>query len=217
MKKNVLILSVVATTLFLASCGAGTTKSQTASSFASSVLNGMANANTQNTVNLLGDVLGTLLGNKTTAESIEGQWTYAAPKIVFESENILAKLGSSVASSKIESTLSQQLQKIGFKEGVSTMTFNADGTCVLTLNSKALNGTYVYDANTSSMEIKGALGMTKVNCTCSVVGNEMYLLFDANKLLSMFTTLSGKSNLTSSLTSLLGNYSGLKIGWTMKK
>lgn len=217
MKRLVYTLTTVFVSLLMVSCGAGTNKSQLGSSLASSLLGGTNGSTGQATSNLLGSVLGALLGNTTTVESIEGTWTYSAPKIVFESENVLAKIGSSVASSKIESTLSQQLERIGFKAGKSTLTFAEDGTCVLTLNDKTMKGTYTYDAKNNAMSITGALGVTKVNCTCSVVGNEMYLLFDANKLLTMATTLSGKSNLTSSLTSLLGNYSGLKIGWTMKK
>lgn len=213
MKRITTFIAIVAVTLTFVSCGAGTSKTQMSNSLTSSLLNTAG----QTTSNLFGSVLGALLGNTTTVESIEGTWTYTSPKIVFESENVLAKIGSSVASSKIESTLTQQLEKIGFRAGKSTMTFSKDGSCVLTLNSKTMNGTYTYDPKNNSMVIMGSLGVTKINCTCSVVGNEMYMLFDANKLLSIATNLSGKSNLTSSLTSLLGNYSGLKIGWTMKK
>jgi len=45
----------------------------------------------------------------------------------------------------------------------------------------------------------------------------MYLLFDSSKLLSIATNLGTSNSSLSSLTSLLGNYSGLKLGWSMKK
>jgi Zn/Cd-binding protein ZinT len=164
----------------------------------------------------VGTGLSTLLkGRSASATSNQGTWTYSAPKVVFESQNVLAQLGSSVASSKIESTLKSQLTKMGFKAGKTTITLNEDKTCVFSLNGKTANGTYTYDPNTSLLTITGALGVTSTTCHCTLNGSELYMLFDADKLLNVATSLGSKS--TSTLGSLLQSYTGLKLGWAMTK
>ena len=67
------------------------------------------------------------------------------------------------------------------------------------------------------MAIQGALGVSSMSCTVTVSGNELYMLFDADKLLSVMTGLGSTVSSTSTISSLLKNYNGLKLGWTMKK
>ena len=76
-------------------------------------------------------------------------------------------------------------------------------------------GTYVYDASSNKMTLNGVLGVGQMTCTVSVQGNQLYMLFDADKLLSVASSLSSKS--TSTLGSLISSYSGLKLGWAMTK
>ncbi|MDY5329075.1 MAG: DUF4923 family protein, partial [Bacteroidaceae bacterium] len=166
---------------------------------------------------LLGSVLGNLLGTTTSESSLVGTWTYAAPKVVFESENILAKLGGAAVSSKVESTLSTYLQKIGLKAGKSQLTLKEDNTCTFNYHGKTVSGTYTYDSSSTKMTIQGALGVSSMTCTVTVSGNELYMLFDADKLLSVMTGLGSTVSSTSTISSLLKNYNGLKLGWTMKK
>ena len=151
MKKSIVrLLSLTFVTLSLASCGMGTKSSvassnlggttSTGSSLTSGLLGGALSGNGGSS--LLGSVLGNLLGTTTSESSLVGTWTYAAPKVVFESENILAKLGGAAVSSKVESTLSTYLQKIGLKAGKSQLTLNEDNTCTFNYNGKTVNGTY---------------------------------------------------------------------------
>lgn len=233
MRKLFISATLAVATIVLAACGMGGTSKQTTADVASSVIsaavlgNGASAGSTAGGIltsvltgegtNVLGTVLGSLLGNKTSANSIVGTWTYAQPKVVFESENILAKLGSSVASSKLESTLTAQLKKMGFNSGKSTLVLNSDKTCQFNLSGKTLNGTYSYNSSSSLLTIQGALGMTSVTCTCNVVNGQMYMLFDADKLLGIASSVANASSTTSSLSSLLSNYSGLKLGWAMNK
>lgn len=170
------------------------------------------------TASQLGGVLSQLLSNFTTNEnSVVGTWNYSAPKIVFESENILAKIGSSVVSNGIEAKFEEYLVKMGFTKGKTKLTLNADKTCTMYLGEKEWSGTYVFNSSTKQMTITGALGVGTVTCTVCVTGNEMQLLFDANKILSIISNLSSVSPKTSSLSALLSNYSGLKLGWAMTK
>ncbi len=226
MKKSIVrLLSLTFVTLSLASCGMGTKSSvassnlggttSTGSSLTSGLLGGALSGNGGSS--LLGSVLGNLLGTTTSESSLVGTWTYAAPKVVFESENILAKLGGAAVSSKVESTLSTYLQKIGLKSGKSQLTLKEDNTCTFNYNGKTVNGTYTYDSSSNKMTIQGALGVSSMTCTVTVSGNELYMLFDADKLLSVMTGLGSTVSSTSTISSLLKNYNGLKLGWTMKK
>ncbi len=211
MKTNFKVAILFACTLFLTSCGFGSTGASTQkTNSTTSSLSGAAGS-------VLGNVLGALLNGTTTQSSITGTWVYSSPKVVFESESVLAKIGSSVASSKLENTLTQQLKKIGFTSGKTKLTLNSDNTCALVLNSKTLNGTYTYDSSTQLLTITGALGTKSVSCTATLNGGELCMLYDASKLLGMVQTLGSISSTTSTLSSLLKNYSGLKLGWAMKK
>jgi hypothetical protein len=164
---------------------------------------------------LLGTVLSSLLGNTTSQQSLVGTWTYSGPKVVFESENILSQLGGQVVSSNLESKLGAQLQKMGFTAGKSALVLNSDNSCTLALGNKSWPGTYVYDASTNKMTLTGVLGLAQMTCTVSVQGNQLYMLFEADKLLAVATSVSANS--ASTLSSLLKSYTGLKLGWVMTK
>jgi len=211
--------AIVAACLALTSCGLGTTAPATTTTTT-------ANANTstgsilgdalgQTGGGLLGTVLSSILGNTTSQQSLVGTWTYSGPKVVFESENILSQLGGQVVSNNLEQKLGAQLTKIGFTAGQSVLVLNSDNSCTLSLGNKTLPGTYAYDASNHKLTLTGVLGVGQMTCTVSVQGNQLLMLFDADKLLAIATSLSSKS--TSTLSSLLNSYSGLKLGWVMTK
>ena len=225
MKKNVFSVSILAATIMLSGCGimgggsglvssTGSSSAAAASSAASGLGSLASTLSSTSTQSILGGVLSTLLGNTTSQASILGTWTYSSPKVVFESESILSKIGSQVASSKIESSLTQQLKKLGFSTGKSAITFNEDGTYSMALGSKTYSGTYSYDTSSSTMILKGALGVTSMTCNCTVNLGELYMLFSADKLLSAATAV---SSVNSTLSTLLSSYNGLKLGWAMSK
>ena len=202
--------AIVAASLVLASCGLGTTGTTTNTSNTNS--NGGALLETG--AGLLGTILGSLLGSTTSQQTIIGSWTYNGPKIVFESENILSQLGGQVVSNSLESKLGDMLSKIGMQAGKTVLTLNSDGSCTLTRSGKTLQGTYTYDASSNKLSLTGVLGLGQMTCTVSVQSGQLYMLFDSDKLLSIFTNLGSNS---STLSSLLKNYNGLKLGWTMTK
>lgn len=210
MKKTV-VMAAIAAALSFTSCGLGTTNqaiSSTSPSDATGVLQ-------QGGQGLLTNILTSLLGNVTSESSLVGTWTYASPKVVFESENILSKLGGQVVSAKLEQNLGAQLDKMGFKAGKSKLTLNSDKTCTFTLGERSTVGNWTYDSKSHKLTLSGALGLSQMTCTVSVVGNQMAMLFDADKLLTIANML--QTSNTSTLSNLLKNYSGLKLGWSMTK
>ncbi len=226
MKKINAYVATFLASIVLSGCGMGTGGSTIATGTGSGTTNtinaGSASLNTLTSVlgsngsTVLGTLMSTLLGNKTSQNSIVGNWVYSKPKVAFESENILAQLGSAVASSKLESTLDSQLKKIGFTAGKSSFTFQNDGSCTLSLSNRSLPGTYTYNSKTGQMTIKGALGVTSISPYVSVMGNEMYVMFDADKLLSVMGAVSSVAK-TNVLSSLISNYNGVKLGWTFTR
>lgn len=174
-----------------------------------SILGGVVNAVTDGNTSLTGK------------KSVEGTWTYAGPDCKFTSDNLLAKAGGEVASKKIEGEMGDILSKLGFTEGC-TFTFNSDGTYSSVANGRTINGTYTYDPETNDLQMKTRLGL-KFNATVSwpLTGNNMSLLFNADKLMTLAQTIGnavGKSSTTlSSVNSLLGQYDGLQLGMELQK
>lgn len=230
MKKLFKMATLMIAVFTMSSCGLGTTglgSNANSGASAGSALGALAgsalggstgSALGQTGGGVLGSLLSTLLGNATTnQQTLIGTWIYKSPEVRFESENILTQIGGTVASSKIQSTLGNQLTKIGLKEGQSSFTFNQDGSLVVTMGGKSTTGKYTYDASKHTVTMTGTLGLSTLNATVAVQGNICYLLFDSSKLLSIATNLSTSSSATSALSSLLGNYSGMKLGWSMTK
>lgn len=218
MKKNLSILSVVLSSILLSSCKAYNYQKNTKTDASSLIDNAISGNTSQTTTDLLGRILSYLLnGNSITKDNIIGTWTYSSPKVIFESENILAKLGSEIASDKIEKTLGDQLARVGFTQGKTSITFKDDNTCSFTYGSRTYPGTYKFDTSANKLTITGALGVGTVKCTACKNGNELYMLFDSDKVLSILTALSNSSIGNSTASSVLGNYKGLKLGWSMTK
>ncbi len=210
MKKLFICASAFVGLLTLSGCGAGTSKNS---------LTGLntGNLNTAAIGSALSTVITELMKGQTSAADIVGTWTYSGPKIVFESENLLNQLGSAVASSKLESMLSKQLDKIGLDAGKSQLTLKSDKTYTFVMSKKTYTGTYTYDASTKKLVMQGSLGLSTLTCTATINGNQLHMLFDADKLLTFATGIAGSSSNLSTISSLLKAYNGLKLGWAMTR
>lgn len=176
-------------------------------------------AGAQDLKSILGDVAKAVVGDKaTTASSIVGTWTYVSPECQFESEQLLAKAGGEVVAKNVE----EKLQVVYEKVGVDNIqyTFNEDGTYSYTLKKRTVNGTYVFDEKEKTVTMKGKLGIKTV-AHVTVVGNNLSLVFDADKLMSVLKTITGavsKLNSTASvINDAIGNYDGLMLGFELKK
>ena len=212
MKRIKSFAAIVAASLTLASCGFGTT-GQTATTNNGTALGG--DVLQQAGVGILGTILGNILGGTTTQQSLVGSWTYAGPKLVFDSENTLSQIGGRVLSNNSERKLGTYLEKMGFKAGKSVLTFGNDGNCSFALGSRTLPGTYSYDQKTNKLTLNGLFVTGQLPCTVTVQNGQLLMLFDADKLLSIATAVGSKGS--SSLGSILGSYKGLKLGWAMNR
>lgn len=221
MKKNILSICLLVGTTLLAGCGA-TTQSILGSTMGTA--NTGATTNTTNTGSAVGSMLesflGAVLGNTTLKQAdILGTWNYTSADCVFETENLLMKAGGEVAASKIEEKINSTLGKFGLSSGTCAFTFNNDNTYSATIGGRTIQGTYVLDAENKKITMTYLNGLGTMTPQIVKSGNKLSLLFNADKLLKLLTTvsaLSGNSTMNS-LSSLLESYDGLLIGMELQK
>ena len=90
------------------------------------------------------DYVVSLLGtDKVTAADLSGTWSYSEPAVVFESENVVSKLGGAALAQSTEKQLASLLEKIGLEAGKIQLTFNEDrckgcGLCISVCPKKIL-------------------------------------------------------------------------------
>jgi len=226
MKKSLIAATFICAAL-LSSCGmlgtgTGTTSSSTSStgSAASSILGSLVSGATSGSTgtSLLGSLLGAFT-NTTNATTIVGTWTYQQPSIQFESSNLLAQAGGSVASSTIVNKIQPYYEKVGLKAGVAKITLNSNNTCAITLASRTINGTYTYDSSTGTITVKGSTGIKLFTAYASVSLSQLSLTLDTTNLLSLIQGLGSKtSNSTlSSISSISSSFNGMKTGFLFTK
>lgn len=179
----------------------------------------LVNANAQDLKSILTGVAKAVVGDKaTTSSSIIGTWKYVGPQCQFESENLLAKAGGEVAAKEVEEKMQTVYDRIGMSG--CEYTFNEDGTYSYTLKKRTMSGTYTFDDKEKTITMKGKLGVKTV-AHVTVTGNDMSLVFNADKLISVLKTITGtvsKVNSTAAtINSVAGSYDGLMLGFDLKK
>ena len=176
-------------------------------------------AEAQDLKSILTGVAKAVVGDKaTTSSSIIGTWKYVGPQCQFESENLLAKAGGEVAAKEVEEKMQTVYDRIGMSG--CEYTFNEDGTYSYTLKKRTMSGTYTFDDKEKTITMKGKLGVKTV-AHVTVTGNDMSLVFNADKLMSVLKTITGtvsKVNSTAAtINSVAGSYDGLMLGFDLKK
>ncbi len=169
--------------------------------------------------NVITSILNNVIGSSTfkQADLCANTWYYSSPGCAFTSENLLAKAGGELVSSKIESQLSTYYQKVGFSSSNTYFKFNTDGSFESKIDGKSWKGTYTFDESTHAIKLKGLL--LSISGYATKKTNGISLLFESKKLLTLLQTLaslSGNSTLTT-IGSLSKNYDGVRIGFDMTK
>jgi len=153
-----------------------------------------------------------------SSSSIVGTWTYDSPDCTFESESLLAQLGGTAASLKVNSKLKSIYSKVGMT-GLQ-MTFNEDGSYTAKIKNKTSKGTYTYDKTNKKITLKPTVGGSLTAYT-SFGSGSMSILFNSSKLLSGLKTITSAASSVNSyasiINSVIGNYDGAKLGFKMKK
>lgn len=177
------------------------------------------NAWAQDLKSVLGGVVKSVVGDKATTESsLIGTWTYAGPECQFESDNLLAKAGGEVAAKEIEEKIQAVYEKVGM-DGCQ-YTFGEDGSYSYTFKGKNSSGTYTFDSDAKTITMKSKLGIKTV-AYVTVTGDDMSLVFNADKLMSVLKTIadatSSVNSTAATISSIADSYDGLRLGFELKK
>ena len=178
-----------------------------------------ANAGAQDLKSILSGVAKAVVGNKaTTASSIIGTWTYSGPECQFESENLLAKAGGEMAAKEVEEKMIAVYNKVGMNN--IRYTFNEDGTYSYQMKKRTVTGSYVFDDAAKTIPMTGKLGLKTV-AYVTVTGNDMSMVFKADKLMSILKTITGAASKVNSTAATINSvaeaYDGLMLGFELKK
>lgn len=178
-----------------------------------------ANAGAQDLKSILSGVAKAVVGNKaTTASSIIGTWTYSGPECQFESENLLAKAGGEMAAKEVEEKMIAVYNKVGMNN--IRYTFYEDGTYSYQMKKRTVTGSYVFDDAAKTITMTGKLGLKTV-AYVTVTGNDMSMVFKADKLMSILKTITGAASKVNSTAATINSvaeaYDGLMLGFELKK
>lgn len=167
------------------------------------------------------DVVTSLSGGKdVTAANIAGTWNYVSPAVILESDNALKSVAGNVAANEAEKKLQEYCDKIGLKQGTFSYTFNEDNTFSCVFKGKTLKGTYVLDEANKTLQLTyGSLKLASLTAQTVVTSDELALLFNADKLLSLLGTLSSLSESTTlqAINKLTEQFDGVKMGFQLRK
>lgn len=154
-------------------------------------------------------------------DGIQGTWTYKEPACELISSDLLAKAGSALLNNQVEKQLSGVCEKVGLSPDVFSYTLNSDSTFKSVFKEKEIIGTYSFDESVQtiafSQEKLGKITSFKANVKKD--GDDLLLLFDADKLLNLINMISEKSDNASLqlISNLTKQYSGVKLGFKLAK
>lgn len=217
MKKNMLKMAFVAMGMMLCS-NANAQLSDILKNAANTAINKTTGNSTAG--NVAADIIGNLLGtSKVTDKSLVGTWSYSQPCVAFESENVLASLGSSVVSTKVENTMQNGLTKVGFTSGKVIMTLKEDRTGTIQFNGKAVDINWAVEE--TNLKLTFPLINKGVTMNAKLTGSELQLAMKSDKLLTLLNAITQKAGTVNSslgtLNTLTKNVKGMYMGLKFTK
>ena len=160
-------------------------------------------------------------GGKLTEKAIVGTWKYSQPAVkLTSSTNALSEVAGSAASSTIQSKIKPYYEMVGIKPGACTFVFKEDGTFSSTFGQRTSTGKYTYDGKTNQISLKydsGILNTKAITAYAYMNGTNLQLGFAVDKLINILTTLGSNVQSLSTITALLQQYDGVKIGFEFSK
>lgn len=163
-------------------------------------------------------------GKAVTFENLQGTWMYVNPALQLEGDNALKNVAGSLAATEAEKKMKEYCAKVGIVEGVFNYVFNSDSTFTSALKRGSLKGTYSVSPEDKTVTLRYTVDNKKLTVstlTAHVIlsGNELTLLFNADKLLKFLSTVSSISSNTTlkAINKLASEYDGMMLGFDLKK
>lgn len=188
----------------------------------------------------LGDILGSLTGNKTVDDvlgslgnviysapvSLNGTYTYSGSAVSMSKSdgNLLSNLAGTAVTSTVESKVDKTLEKFGVKPGITSFTFNAaDNTFTCNVMGLPLTGNYKVGQGEKTVTLTFGKKLKYLSMTGSLesISGGCQMLFPANKLLTFLkkcASLAGqRSSEIAAIASLADGYDTFKVGFKLLK
>ena len=158
-------------------------------------------------------------GKAVTFENLQGTWMYVNPALQLEGDNALKNVAGSLAATEAEKKMKEYCAKVGIVEGVFNYVFNSDSTFTSALKRGSLKGTYSVSPEDKTVTLRYTVGNKKLTAHVVLSGNELTLLFNADKLLKFLSTVSSISSNTTlkAINKLASEYDGMMLGFDLKK
>lgn len=162
-------------------------------------------------------------GKKLTLDNLKGTWMYVNPALKLEGDNALKNVAGSLASTEVEKKMKEYCEKVGIVEGVFNYVFNTDSTFTSALKKGSLKGTYSIHEEEKTVTLRYAVGkkltVTTLSAQVILAGDELTLLFNADKLLKFLTAISSISDNSTlkAVNKLASEYDGLLLGFELRK
>lgn len=163
-------------------------------------------------------------GKSVTLANLQGTWTYVNPALQLEGDNALKNVAASLAATEAEKKMKEYCAKVGIVEGVFNYVFNSDSTFTSALKKGSLKGTYSMNEEDKTLTfhytVAGkSLSITTLTAHVVLSGDELTLLFNADKLLKFLSTVSSISSNTTlkAINKLASEYDGMMLGFDLKK
>ena len=183
----------------------------TISSYAQSLKDFLNSSNVKDAVS---NIVSGISGVKQS--DLEGTWKYASPACSFTTEDLLKKASGAIVANEVSEKLAGIYSKIGISSEKFGYTF-ADSTFVNKFMGRNSKGTYTFDAENQELNLQYQIGKSEAKIEKS--GNNIKLLFNADKLLQILTKLSSasKSSTIKTIGSVAEGYDGMLIGFELSK
>ena len=188
----------------------------------------------------LGDILGSLTGNKTVDDvlgnlgniiysapvSLNGTYTYNGSAVSMSKSdgNLLSNLAGTAVTSQVETRIDNTLSKFGVKAGITSFTFNAaDNTFTCNMMGLPLNGNYKVGEGEKTVTLTFGKKLKYLSMTGNLesASGGCKMLFPANKLLTLLkkcAALAGqRSSEIAAIASLADGYDTFKVGFKLVK
>lgn len=166
----------------------------------------------------LSAAVSSLVGTKAVSKSsLSGTWSYTGPAIAFKSSKLANQMGGVLAAGSAEKKLAAALERYGLRSGKVKLTFKSDDTYTCTINGRAVSGKYAVSGSTLTLT---KAGMQPLKANVRLVGKELQLSVEVDKLLALASAVgnaAGTNASLSALTSFMKGFDGVNLGMKFSK
>lgn len=153
-----------------------------------------------------------------TAAALCTTWTYSAPAMKYEGDDMLA----SIALKGVESYLPALYAKVGLTSGTGKATFTTLHDVHAEAGEHKASGSYTFNPSTGEIVVTTGHGdaTASFHGTATLEDGVLVLLFDASEAAGIMEKMSesaAKNEQFKTMKSLLDSYPGIKLGCKMKR